>query len=86
MSKKDFLRKISSRRFWCGLMGCIIGLLTAFNIDNLTIEQIIAIVTATSSLTAFILGESYVDGKRAEAGEGEFEEVIIKYKDKEDKE
>lgn len=66
--KTNWKQKLSSRKFWMALSGLITALLVAFKIDNLTIEQVVAIVGAMGTLVAYILGESYVDGKREENG------------------
>ena len=64
--KTNWKQKLSSRKFWMALSGLITALLVAFKIDSLTIEQVVAIVGAMGTLVAYILGESYVDGKREE--------------------
>lgn len=66
MKKINWKRKLSSRKFWVAISGLITALLVAFKIDSLTVEQVVAIVSAMGTLVAFILGESYVDGKGVE--------------------
>lgn len=61
--KIDWKRKLTSRKFWLAVIGFVTALLIAFNVDKLTIEQVTAIITAVGVLVAYILGESYVDGK-----------------------
>ncbi len=39
-------------------------MLVAFGVDNLTIEQVIALITAASTLIAYIVGEGIVDAAR----------------------
>lgn len=63
-NKIDWRRKLSSRKFWAAVAGLITAILIAFKVDNLTVEQVVAIVSAMGTLVAFILGESYVDGQR----------------------
>ena len=71
MKKIDWSAKLGSRKFWCAVAGFVTALLVAFNVSNLTIEQVAAIIAAVGALVAFILGESYVDGKNAEAAKKE---------------
>ena len=55
---------ITSRKFWAALIGFVTALLIAFNVDGLTIEQVIAVITATSTLIAYIIGEGMVDAAK----------------------
>lgn len=64
--KIDWKRKLSSRKFWCAIIGFVTTVLTALNISELTIEQVVAIITASGTLIAYIISEGYVDGKEKE--------------------
>jgi uncharacterized membrane-anchored protein len=80
--KINWKQKFTSRKFICAIIGFVTAILTAFHFNDLTIEQIVAVITAVGSLAIFILGESYVDGKRAQnESTDEFKEVNIKYKE-----
>ena len=68
MDKIDWVTKLSSRKFWAAVTGFLTALLTIFEVDNLTIEQIIGLVSALSVLIAYIIGEGMVDAARAFAG------------------
>jgi hypothetical protein len=68
MDKIDWVTKLSSRKFWAAVTGFLTALLTIFEVDNLTIEQIIGLVSALSVLIAYIIGEGMVDAARASAG------------------
>ena len=68
MDKIDWVTKLSSRKFWAAVTGFLTALLTIFEVDNLTIEQIIGLVSALSVLIAYIIGEGMVDSARASAG------------------
>jgi len=50
------------------IVGFITALLVATNMDELTIEQVIAVITAMSSLVAYIIGEGLTDAARARNG------------------
>ncbi len=66
--KINWIQKLTSRKFWAALIGFVTAVLTAFNVDNLTIEQVIAIITACSTLIAYIIGEGMVDSARINKG------------------
>jgi len=61
--KIDWKKKLTSRKLWLALIGFLTPLLIAFGVDTLTVEQAGAIVSALGVLVAYILGESYADGK-----------------------
>ena len=62
----DWKRKLSSRKFWVAVVGFVSSVLIALNYSNMTVEKITAIITAGGVLIAYILGESYIDGKAEE--------------------
>ena len=66
----DWKSKLTSRKFWCAIIGFVTAILVAFNVSNLEIEQITAIISAMGVLIAYIIGEGVVDAKRVES-EGE---------------
>lgn len=66
---KDFYninwkQKLTSRKFWMAIIGFITAIMTAFNVSNITIEQVVAMISATSVLIAYIIGEGLVDASR----------------------
>ena len=71
MKKVNWTQKLSSRKFWALLTAVITALLTVFNVNNLTIEQVTVIIGAFGTMIAYILGESYVDAKRVQQIEEE---------------
>jgi len=60
----DWKRKLSSRKFWAAVIGFVTSILVVFNVDNLTIEQVSALITAVATLIAYIFGEGMVDAAR----------------------
>ncbi len=64
MNKINWTQKLTSRKFWAALIGFVTAMLVAFGVDNLTIEQVVAMITATSTLIAYIIGEGMVDATR----------------------
>lgn len=69
--KIDWRRKLSSRKFWMALGALITALCVLFGMDELTLEKLIATVSALGVLTAYILTEGYLDGKEIGAPDDE---------------
>ena len=61
--KNEILRKLTSRKFIIALTTFVTALLTAFNVGENEIAQIVAIISAFGSMVAYIFAEAYVDGK-----------------------
>lgn len=70
MEKINWKQKLTSRKFWAALIAVVTTILVAFNVSNLTIEQVVAVITAVAALIAYIVGEGMVDSARIKA-EGE---------------
>ena len=64
--KIDWIRKLTSRKFWIALVGFISALLVAFNVDAGSVEQITSIIMSFASLIAYILAEGFVDASNKE--------------------
>ena len=62
--KINWKQKLTSRKFWAALIGFVTALMVAFGVNNLTIEQVVALITAASTLIAYIIGEGMVDVAR----------------------
>ena len=63
MEKIDFVRKLTSRKFWIAITGLVSGLLLAFKVDADTIENVSGIIMAAASAVAYIIGEGLVDAE-----------------------
>jgi uncharacterized membrane protein len=61
MNKINWKRKLTSRKFWAAVVGFITAILIAFKVDNLTVEQVTAVISALGVLVAYILGEGLAD-------------------------
>lgn len=68
MSKIDWKTKLTSRKFWATVTGFVSAILVAFNVNDLTIEQVVSIISACSVLIAYIIGEGLVDSARFSSG------------------
>lgn len=59
-------QKLTSRKFWAAVISFVTSLLVAFGVPDLTIEQVIAVISAGSVMIAYIIGEGMVDAARIE--------------------
>ena len=59
--KIDWVKKLTSRKFWAAVIGFVTAILVICKVDNITLEQIIGLVSAISVLIAYIVGEGFVD-------------------------
>lgn len=64
MTKINWKQKLTSRKFWAAVTGFITTVLVVFGVDNLTIEQVVALIAGASTLIAYIIGEGMVDAAR----------------------
>lgn len=62
--KIDWKQKLSSRKFWAAITSLVVAVFAIFGVDQLTTEQVIAVVAAIGALIAYILSEGYVDANR----------------------
>lgn len=56
-------QKLTSRKFWAALVSFVTSLLVAFNVKDLTVEQVTIIVSGIGSLVCYIFSEGAVDKK-----------------------
>ena len=61
MSKIDWVSKLTSRKFWAAILGFVTAILAVFNLPEATTQQVIGIISASSVLIAYIIGEGLVD-------------------------
>lgn len=71
MEKINWKQKLTSRKFWCAIVGFVTAILTVFNVSEMTIEQVTAVISATAVLIAYIIGEGMVDVARVKNENGE---------------
>lgn len=72
MKNSDFWkRKLTSRKFWAALIGVITSLCVVFGVDGLTTEQIVAVVSSSGVLIAYIASETCIDLKENEKSESQ---------------
>lgn len=68
MDKIDWKRKLTSRKFWVAVIGFITAILVALHINQMTVEQVTAIVSAMATLIAYIIGEGMTDAAHIREG------------------
>lgn len=61
MSKKDIVRKLTSRKFWLALAGFVSMLVIYFSGDNSKAESISALIMAGASVVGYLIGEGLAD-------------------------
>lgn len=66
MNKINLKQKLTSRKFWAAITGVVTSVMVIFKFDILTQEQLIALLSTTSVLIAYIIGEGLVDSARIE--------------------
>lgn len=69
--KINWKQKLTSRKFWAAVAGVAAALMVIFNVDKLTQEQILALISSSGVLIAYIIGEGMVDKARVERKDGE---------------
>lgn len=67
---QNWKSKLASRKFWSAVVGVVMALCTAFGADEMTTQQITAVITAAGILVAYIFAESYVDANRTDTAAG----------------
>lgn len=69
MKKEDWIRKLTSRKFWAAIAGFVTGLLIYFGQSEQTAAQVTALIMSGASVIAYILGEGLIDaaGAKTEA-------------------
>ena len=73
--KINWKQKLTSRKFWAAVTGFVTAIMVAFGANDLTIEQVASVISASAVLIAYIIGEGMVDaamaGSQSDEKEGE---------------
>lgn len=67
MAKEDWIRKLTSRKFWMALAGLIAGLVAFFKQPTSDAETITSLIMALGSVIAYCVGEGLADAAGAHA-------------------
>ncbi len=65
MTKIDWKRKLTSRKFWLAIAGFITGIMMAFKVDAETVETVSGIIMSAASVVAYTIGEGLADSANA---------------------
>ena len=63
-SNINWKQKLTSRKFWAAVVTFVTTILVAFGVPDITIEQVVAVITAGGAMIAYIIGEGLVDAAR----------------------
>ena len=63
--KIDWIKKLTSRKFWLALVAFVTPLLLAFGMAQDTVTQVVAIIMAGADVLAYIVAEGLVDANNA---------------------
>lgn len=75
--KINWKQKLTSRKLWAAVVTFVTSILVAFNVPDLTIEQVTAVIMGGAGMIAYIIGEGLVDAARANKdGENKDDSVL----------
>lgn len=64
MTKEDWIRKLTSRKFWLALAGLITGIIGFLRNPSTDAESITSLIMALGSVVAYCISEGLVDAAR----------------------
>lgn len=64
MKKEDWIRKLTSRKFWAAVAGFVTGLIVFIQNPTGDASSVTALIMAFGSLVAYIVGEGLIDAAR----------------------
>lgn len=67
MTKQDWIRKLTSRKFWVAIAGFVAGLVAFFKSPSGTPEAITSLIMSFGAVVAYIVGEGMADAAGANA-------------------
>ena len=70
MRKIDWVRKLTSRKFWLSIASFVSLLIVAFGVSETTATQVTSIIMAGATVVGYVLGEGLADAKRKDEIEG----------------
>lgn len=70
MDKIDWIRKLTSRKFWLAIAGFVSGLIVAFGGTSETAETVSGVILAGASVIGYLLAEGLTDAARKEDEDG----------------
>ena len=67
--------KLTSRKFWAAVVGVVLSVLVMCNVDSETQQKTVAIITASATLIAYIVGEGLTDAAHVENEKDQFADI-----------
>ena len=67
MTKDDWIRKLTSRKFWAAIAAFVAGLVTFFHSPSGSPEAITSLIMSFGAVVAYIVGEGIADAAGASA-------------------
>lgn len=64
--KIDWVRKLTSRKWWASMINFVMQLMYAFNFAESTVERVVAMIAAASGLIAYTIAEGMTDAAHKE--------------------
>lgn len=61
--KRNWKCKLASRKFWAAVIGVALSVMVILDVGKIKQQQIVGLITAVSTLVAYIIGEGIVDVK-----------------------
>lgn len=58
---RDWKSKLTSRKFWAAVVGVVISIMVLFGSSDEEQNRVTALITATGTLIAYIVGEGITD-------------------------
>ena len=64
MKKEDWIRKLTSRKFWLAVAGLVTGIVSFLKQPTTDAETISALILSLGSVVAYLVAEGMVDAAR----------------------
>lgn len=64
MTKEDWIRKLTSRKFWLAIAGLVTGIVGFLKNPTTDAEVITSLIMALGSIVAYLVAEGLVDATR----------------------
>ena len=74
MKKIDWVRKLTSRKFWLSIASFVAMLMVAMGQPEATATQVTSLIMAGATVIGYVIGEGLADSGNAGAGEEEEED------------
>ena len=74
MKKIDWVRKLTSRKFWLSIASFVAMLMVALGQSEATATQVTSLIMAGATVIGYVIGEGLADSGNAGAGEEEEED------------